>query len=41
MAHTYMNASQEENRRKVTFQGEWLVFLKKHGVRYDPRFVFD
>jgi hypothetical protein len=35
------NAAQEEHHRKVTFQEELLAFLKKHGIQYDPRFVFD
>jgi len=34
-------AKQEEHHRKVTFQEEVLAFLKKHGVEYDPRYVFD
>jgi REP element-mobilizing transposase RayT len=34
-------AHQEEHHRKLTFQQEVLGLLKKHGVAYDPRFVFD
>jgi putative transposase len=34
-------ANQEEHHRKVPFQEEVLAFLKKHGIQYDPRFVFD
>lgn len=34
-------AHQEEHHRKLTFQGEVLALLKKHGISYDPRFVFD
>jgi REP element-mobilizing transposase RayT len=33
-------SNQEEHHRKVTFQEELLAFLKKHGVEYDPRYVF-
>ncbi len=32
---------QEEHHRKLTFQEEVLAFLKKHGIGYDPRYVFD
>lgn len=32
---------QEEHHRKLSFQEEVLAFLKKHGVEYDPRHVFD
>ena len=34
-------ADQEEHHRKLTFQEEVLTFLKKHGIQYNPRFVFD
>jgi putative transposase len=34
-------ARQEEHHRRRTYQEEVLAFLKKHGVSYDPRFVFD
>jgi putative transposase len=34
-------ADQEEHHRKVTFQEEVLAFLKKHGIKYEFRFVFD
>jgi putative transposase len=26
--------------KKITFQREYLALLKKHGVDYDPRYVF-
>ena len=32
---------QKEHHRKKTFQEEYLAFLKKHDVEYDPRFVWD
>jgi putative transposase len=32
--------NQEEHHRKVSFQEEVLAFLKKQGVKYDPRYVF-
>jgi REP-associated tyrosine transposase len=31
---------QKEHHRKRTFQEEFLEFLNKHGVDYDPRYVF-
>jgi len=33
-------ARQEEHHRRATFQEEYVRLLKKHGVAYDPRFVF-
>lgn len=32
---------QEEHHRKMTFREEYLLFLKRHGVSYDERYVFD
>jgi len=32
--------NQEEHHRKVSFQEELLAFLQKHGIEYDPRYVF-
>jgi REP-associated tyrosine transposase len=32
---------QEEHHRKVTFQEEFLEFLKKYRVPYDERYVWD
>ncbi len=32
---------QEEHHRKMTFQDEYLLFLKRHNVDYDKRYVFD
>ena len=34
-------AGQEELHRTVTFKEELITFLKKHGVEYDERYVFD
>ncbi len=31
---------QKEHHRKRTFEEEFLEFLDKHGVEYDPRYVF-
>ncbi len=33
-------ANQEEHHRRITFQEEVLALLKKHGIEYDPRYVF-
>lgn len=32
---------QEEHHRKHTFEAEFLGLLEKHGIAYDPRYVFD
>jgi len=34
-------AKQEEHHRHVSFQEEYLEFLKRHEIEYDARFVFD
>ncbi len=34
-------ANQEEQHRKVTFQEEYLAFLKKHGIPYDERYIWE
>ncbi len=31
---------QPEHHRKVTFQEEFLLLLKKHGVEYDERYLW-
>ncbi len=33
--------NQEEHHRKVSFEEEYLKFLKKHGIQYDQRYIFD
>jgi len=33
--------AQEEHHRKVSFQEEFLAFLKKHGIAYDERYIWD
>jgi len=33
-------AGQEEHHRKVSFQDEFRVFLRKHGVGWDERYVW-
>jgi len=32
--------TQEAHHRKMTFEEEFIALLKKHGVDYDPRYVF-
>jgi REP element-mobilizing transposase RayT len=36
----YIN-NQEAHHRKKTFQEEYWEFLKKHGVEYDERYLWD
>jgi REP element-mobilizing transposase RayT len=33
-------ASQEEHHRTMTFQEEFVAFLKRHGIDYDERYVW-
>ena len=35
----YIN-NQKEHHRKKTFQEEFLELLQKHGIEYDPHYVF-
>jgi putative transposase len=32
--------TQEAHHNKMTFEQEFIALLKKHGVAYDPRYVF-
>lgn len=32
---------QEEHHRKISFQDEFRAFLKRHGVEYDERYLWD
>ena len=32
---------QEEHHRRATFQEEFIVFLKKHGIEYDERYIWE
>ncbi|MCH8852208.1 MAG: transposase [Planctomycetes bacterium] len=34
-------ANQENHHRRTSFQEEYLAFLRRHGIDYDERFVFD
>ncbi|MBI5757051.1 MAG: transposase [Planctomycetales bacterium] len=34
-------ANQEEHHRKVSFQDEFREFLRRHGVEWDERYVWD
>lgn len=34
-------ANQEEHHRKHSFEDEFLALLKRYGVEYDPKYVFD
>lgn len=31
---------QAEHHRKRDFQGEFVAFLKKHNIEYDPKYVW-
>jgi REP element-mobilizing transposase RayT len=33
--------NQEQHRRKMTFQEEFRALLKKHGLEYDERYLWD
>jgi len=33
--------SQAKHHRKTSFQEEFLAFLRKHGIRYDERYLWD
>jgi REP element-mobilizing transposase RayT len=35
------NENQEAHHRKMTFQGEFIALLKKHGMNYDERYVWE
>jgi REP element-mobilizing transposase RayT len=32
--------NQEKHHRKMSFEDEFLALLKKHGMEYDPKYVF-
>jgi len=32
--------NQERHHRKITFEDEFIALLKKHGIPYDPKYVF-
>jgi REP element-mobilizing transposase RayT len=36
---TYI-ANQREHHRTKTFQEEYIAFLERHGIEYDPRYVW-
>lgn len=33
--------NQKQHHRKRTYQDEFLAFLKKHEIEYDPRYIWD
>lgn len=33
--------NQEEHHRKRTFQEEFLLLLKKHRIKYDPKYIWE
>lgn len=40
-AVTQYIAGQEEHHRQVSFQDEFIAFLKRHGIQYDERFIWE
>ncbi len=32
--------NQEKHHQKISFEDEFLVLLKKHGIEFDPKYVF-
>ena len=40
-AVTQYIANQEDHHRRVTFEEEYLALLKKHGLEFDERYVWD
>ena len=34
-------ARQEEHHRRMTFQEEFIAFLKRHNIQYDPSYVWE
>jgi len=34
-------AGQEEHHRRMTFQEEFVALLERHGVEYDPKYLWD
>jgi REP element-mobilizing transposase RayT len=33
--------NQERHHKKMTFEEEFIALLEKHGIPYDPKYVFD
>jgi len=33
--------NQDQHHRRVTFQGEFIAFLKRHGIAYDERYIWE
>jgi REP-associated tyrosine transposase len=33
-------ANQEEHHRKVSFQEEFVIYLQRHGIEYDERYIW-
>ena len=32
--------NQESHHKKISFEDEYLALLRKHGVEFDPKYVF-
>jgi putative transposase len=33
--------NQEDHHKRISFQDEFIALLEKHGVSYDPRYIWD
>ena len=33
--------NQDQHHRKITFQEEFIIFLKRHGISYDERYIWE
>ena len=38
---THYIAQQEEHHRKVSFKEEFITFLKRHGIDFDERYIWE
>ena len=34
-------ARQEEHHKRMTFQEEFIAFLKRHNLQYDPKYIWE
>jgi putative transposase len=40
MVRSYI-AKQEAHHRRATFEEELVGLLRKHGIEFDPKYIFD
>jgi putative transposase len=41
LAVTKYIANQEQHHRKISFQEEFIAYLKKHKIPYDERYIWE